>query len=111
MCIRDRLEEISMLMGYEVTRDLPTKEVEIETPLCKTTARHLSGKKVGIVPIPVSYTHLDVYKRQAPTVTTISASQVRYANWYSEVKARCRLFPNATIYDFTTCLLYTSRCV
>ena len=38
----------------------------------------------------------------APTVTTISASQVRYANWYSEVKARCRLFPNATIYDFTT---------
>ena len=40
-----------MLMVYEVTRDLPTKEVEIETPLCKTTARHLSGKKVGIVPI------------------------------------------------------------
>lgn len=38
----------------------------------------------------------------ALTVTTISASQVRYANWYSEVKARCRLFPNATIYDFTT---------
>ena len=38
----------------------------------------------------------------APTVTTISAAQVRYANWYSEVKARCRLFPNATIYDFTT---------
>ncbi len=38
----------------------------------------------------------------APTVTTVSAAQVRYANWYSEVKARCRLFPNATIYDFTT---------
>ena len=35
-------------------------------------------------------------------MTTISAAQVRYANWYSEVKARCRLFPNATIYDFTT---------
>ena len=48
---RELLEEISMLMVYEVTRDLPTKEVEIETPLCKTTARHLSGKKVGIVPI------------------------------------------------------------
>ena len=40
--------------------------------------------------------------RGAPTVTTVSAAQVRYANWYSEVKARCRLFPNATIYDFTT---------
>ena len=38
----------------------------------------------------------------APMVTTVSAAQVRYANWYSEVKARCRLFPNATIYDFTT---------
>ena len=48
---RELLEEISMLMVYEVTRDLPTKEVEIETPLCKTQARHLSGKKVGIVPI------------------------------------------------------------
>ena len=48
---RELLEEISMLMVYEVTRDLPTKEVEIETPLCKTKARHLSGKRVGIVPI------------------------------------------------------------
>lgn len=48
---RELLEEISMLMVYEVTRDLPTEEVEIETPLCKTKARHLSGKKVGIVPI------------------------------------------------------------
>ena len=48
---RELLEEISMLMVYEVTRDLPTKEVEIETPLCKTKARHLSGKKVGSVPI------------------------------------------------------------
>ena len=48
---RELLEEISMLMVYEDTRDLPTKEVEIETPLCKTKARHLSGKKVGIVPI------------------------------------------------------------
>ena len=48
---RELLEEISMLMVYEVTRDLSTKEVEIETPLCKTKARHLSGKKVGIVPI------------------------------------------------------------
>lgn len=40
----------------------------------------------------------------APTVTagSVSASQVRYANWYSEVKAKCRQFPNATIYDFTT---------
>jgi len=48
---RQLLEEISMLMVYEVTRDLPTEEVEIETPICKTKARILSGKKIGIVPI------------------------------------------------------------
>ncbi|MBQ7850109.1 MAG: uracil phosphoribosyltransferase [Clostridia bacterium] len=48
---RELLEEISMLMVYEVTRDLPTEEVEIETPICKTRARMLAGKKLGIVPI------------------------------------------------------------
>ena len=48
---RELLEEISMLMVYEVTRDLPTQEMEVETPLCKTKIRVLSGKKVGIIPI------------------------------------------------------------
>ena len=48
---RELLEEISMLMVYEVTRDLPTEEVEIETPICKTRPRQLRGKKIGIVPI------------------------------------------------------------
>ena len=39
----------------------------------------------------------------APTLSTApSASSVRYANWYTEIRARCRLYPNATIYDFTT---------
>jgi uracil phosphoribosyltransferase len=48
---RELLEEISMLMVYEVTRDLPTIEVEIDTPICKTTQKMLAGKKLGIVPI------------------------------------------------------------
>ena len=48
---RELLNEIAMLMVYEVTRDLPTEEVEIETPICKCTARQLAGKKLGIVPI------------------------------------------------------------
>lgn len=48
---RELLEEISMLMVYEVTRDLPTTDVEIETPLGKTTQKMLAGKKLGIVPI------------------------------------------------------------
>jgi uracil phosphoribosyltransferase len=48
---RELLKEISLLMGYEVTRDLPLTEVEIETPICKMTAHKVSGRKLAIVPI------------------------------------------------------------
>lgn len=48
---RELLNEIAMLMVYEVTRDLPTEDVEIETPICKCTGKQLAGKKLGIVPI------------------------------------------------------------
>ena len=48
---RQLLDEISMLMGYEVTRNLPLEDVEIETPICKATLKRLSGKKLAIVPI------------------------------------------------------------
>ena len=48
---RQLLEEISLLMGYEVTHDIPLEEVEIETPLCKMKARRVSGRKLAIVPI------------------------------------------------------------
>ena len=48
---RQLLTEISLLMGYEITRDLPLEPVEIETPICKMTARQVSGRKMAIVPI------------------------------------------------------------
>lgn len=48
---RELVEEISMLMAYEVTRDLPLKEVEIETPIGKANTKVISGKKLGIIPI------------------------------------------------------------
>ncbi len=48
---RELLKEISLLMGYEVTRDVPLTEVEIETPICKMTAHKVSGRKLAIVPI------------------------------------------------------------
>ena len=48
---RELLSEISMLMVFEVTRDLETEEVEIETPICVAKCRRLSGKKLGIIPI------------------------------------------------------------
>ncbi len=48
---RELLYEISMLMAYEITRDLPLEDVEIETPLTKMTAKMLAGKKMAVVPI------------------------------------------------------------
>lgn len=48
---RELLDEISMLMGYEVTRDFPVEDVEIETPMQKMTAKQIAGKKVAVVPI------------------------------------------------------------
>ncbi len=48
---RELLEEIAMLMGYELTRDLPLEEIGIETPLTKMKAKMISGKKLAIVPI------------------------------------------------------------
>ena len=48
---RELLSEIAMLMIYEVTRDLETEEVEIETPISVCKCKMLAGKKLGIVPI------------------------------------------------------------
>lgn len=48
---RQTISEIAQLICYEATRDLELTEVEIETPICKTTVRELKGKKMAIVPI------------------------------------------------------------
>ena len=48
---RALISEIAKLMCFEATRDLKLKDVEIETPLCKTTVKELAGKKLAIVPI------------------------------------------------------------
>lgn len=48
---RQLLKEIALLMGYEITRQLPMVEQEIETPVCSMTAQVLRGKKAAIVPI------------------------------------------------------------
>ena len=48
---RELLEEIAMLMVYEVTRDLETTEVEVETPICTARCRKLAGRKLAVVPI------------------------------------------------------------
>ena len=48
---RELLNEISMLMAYEVTRDLPLRMIEIETPICRAQTKVIAGKKLAIVPI------------------------------------------------------------
>ena len=48
---RELASEISMLMGYEVTRDIPLKEIEIETPMGYAKTKVISGKKLAFVPI------------------------------------------------------------
>ncbi|SDL17238.1 uracil phosphoribosyltransferase [Halarsenatibacter silvermanii] len=48
---RELTNELAMLMAYEVTRDIPLEEVEIETPLTSTKSPRIAGKKIGVVPI------------------------------------------------------------
>ena len=48
---RELLEEIAMLMAYELTRDLPLEEIEVETPVAKCRSKVLAGKKISVVPI------------------------------------------------------------
>ncbi len=48
---RQTISEIAMLICYEATRYLQVEDVEIETPICKTTVKELAGKKLAVVPI------------------------------------------------------------
>ena len=48
---RELVSEIAMLIGYEATRDLPLKEIEIETPVAVAKTKIISGRKLAIVPI------------------------------------------------------------
>ncbi|WEG72958.1 uracil phosphoribosyltransferase [Vagococcus intermedius] len=48
---REVVNEIAMLMAFEVSRDMPLEDVEIETPVGKSIQKTLSGKKVAIIPI------------------------------------------------------------
>lgn len=48
---RELVDEISLLMAYEVTRDMPLEEIEVETPMAKARCFAIKGKKVGVVPV------------------------------------------------------------
>lgn len=48
---RELVEEVSMLMAYEVTRDFPLQEIDVKTPVALAKSKVLAGRKVGLVPI------------------------------------------------------------
>lgn len=48
---RELVDEVASLMAFEITRDMPLEEVEIQTPVSKAKVKMLSGKKLGIIPI------------------------------------------------------------
>ena len=48
---RELVEEVAMLMAYEVTRDFPLQEVEVKTPVATMNAKMIAGRKVGLIPI------------------------------------------------------------
>ncbi|AHF08279.1 uracil phosphoribosyltransferase [Desulfitobacterium metallireducens] len=48
---RELVEEVAMLMAYEVTRDFPLEEIEVKTPVATTKTKVIAGRKVGLVPI------------------------------------------------------------
>ena len=48
---KELVDEIAMLMAYEVTKDLPLADVEVDTPLERMTAKQVAGKKLTVVPI------------------------------------------------------------
>ncbi|AQQ54281.1 uracil phosphoribosyltransferase [Planococcus lenghuensis] len=48
---RELVDEVSTLMAFEITRDLPLQDIEVQTPVQQASAKVLAGKKLGVVPI------------------------------------------------------------
>ena len=89
---RQLLEEITMLMGYEVTRDLPLEEIEIETPIAKCKSKIISGKKLGIVPIlRAGLGMVDGFLRLVPTAKVGHIGLYRDPKTHLPVEYYCKL--------------------
>ncbi|MDD6883202.1 MAG: uracil phosphoribosyltransferase [Eubacteriales bacterium] len=89
---RQLLEEVAMLMAYEVTRELPTKEVEIETPIAKCASRVIAGKKLGVVPIlRAGLGMVDGVTRLVPTAKVGHIGLYRDPETHTPVEYYCKL--------------------
>ena len=97
---RQLLEEIAMLMAYEVTRDLPLQEIEIETPVAKCKSKIIAGKKLGIVPIlRAGLGMVDGFMRIVPAVKVGHIGLYRDPETHEPVEYYCKLPADATERD------------
>jgi uracil phosphoribosyltransferase len=88
---REIVSEIGMLITYEATRDLPLTTKEVETPICRTIAPTLKGKKFAVVPILRAGLGLvDGVLRMVPSVWATSACSGMRRRWSPmSTSARC----------------------
>lgn len=92
---RELTDEVSTLLAYEVTRELPVQEVEIETPLQKTTARMMSGKKLAVIPIlRAGLGMLDGILKLIPTARVGHIGLYRDPESLKPVEYYCKLPPD-----------------
>lgn len=89
---RTLVDEVSMLMAYEVTRDLPLEEVEVQTPLVTATCKQLAGKKLGLVPIlRAGLGMVDGFLRLLPTARVGHVGLYRDPETLKPVEYYCKL--------------------
>ena len=93
---RQLLSEITMLMGYEVTRDLPLVDVEIETPVAKMTAKRIEGRKLAIMASIAFHTPVTFNDVYTEGITKITKEDIAAA---AERGCKIKLIAEAKIVD------------
>lgn len=97
---RELVNEVSTLMAYEVTRDLPLEEVNIDTPIGKATFNKISGKKLGIVPIlRAGLGMLDGVLKLIPTAKVGHVGLYRDPDTLEPVEYYCKLPTDVSVRD------------
>lgn len=92
---RELLDEIAMLMGYEITRDLPLENIKIETPLVPMVAKTVSGKKLAIVPIlRAGLGMVDGLLRLVPVAKVGHIGMYRDETTHEPVEYYCKMPPD-----------------
>lgn len=97
---RQLLEEISMLMAYEVTRILPLKEIEIDTPVAHCKSKIIAGKKLGIIPIlRAGLGMVDGVMNIVPSAKVGHIGLYRDPETHKPVEYYCKLPPDVDVRD------------